>query len=165
MSRLTGVWIAFLRSFLTENYCILCRRDPFVNGFQGLTSQGTTMLARHICQFPFQICPALNASQEYHVRFLTTYIHRLGGIVPDSVLGGDSDRHSLAGLICRLVAFRSCTFCCLEPWMTCFHWCAGLKMSIFVWKCWGCLMFGAGAASHDFQSSCDPSTSVPFGAQ
>ena len=26
-------------------------------------------------------------------------------------------------------------------------------------------MFGAGAASHDFQSSCDPSTSVPFGAQ
>eukprot|EP00434_Breviolum_minutum_P045247 symbB.v1.2.040520.t1/scaffold7301.1/size12057/1 len=66
--RLTGVWIAFLR----------------------LTSQGTTMLARHICQFPFQICPALNASQEYHVRFLTTYIHRLGGIV-----GGVSFLHVL----------------------------------------------------------------------
>lgn len=123
------------------------------------------MLARHICQFPFQICPVPQCVWQYHVRFPTTYIHRLGGIVPVSVLGGDSDRHSLAGLICRLVAFRSCTFCCLEPWMTCFHWCAGLKMSIFVWKCWGCLMFGAGAASHDFQSSCDPSTSVPFGAQ
>lgn len=67
--------------------------------------------------------------------FLPPTYNRLGGIVPVSVLGGDSDRHSLAGLICRLVAFRSCTFCCLEPWMTCFHWCAGLKMSIFAEPC------------------------------
>lgn len=36
------------------------------------------MLARHICQFPFQICPVPQCVWQYHVRFPTTYIQQVG---------------------------------------------------------------------------------------